>query len=241
MLDVFGIDVLGQFKLEDRIMKGYFLAPKSYYYITKDGTDVLKFKGPAKNMVQPEWFESQYADPSRTQQVPVEANFRIDWHTLNIRKKDTLVRLGIKPETKRIPVYQRDVWVDTNPISIKDLPGIDYIGKRIIKLQKTLNLNLQTINQSLMEKLSLMEKEKEEKFIIDAKNTEKSQLTSDHETSQSVDRTLLDKEELREVTTPTFECDEKIPNSDEKDSTRKTEQMKKVVKDQDDHDPPKRK
>lgn len=49
---------------------------------------VLKYKGPAKNLVSPEWFESQYADPSRTEQVAVEANFRIDWYTLNIIKKE---------------------------------------------------------------------------------------------------------------------------------------------------------
>lgn len=228
--DVISSSVLGKFKLEDRIIKGYFLAPKSYYYTTKDGTDVLKYKGPAKNMVQPSWFESQYTEPSRTQLVPVESNFRIDWHTLNIRKKETLVsRLGIKPETKRIPVYQQDVWVDTNPIDIKDLSCIDYIGKRIIKSQQIPNLNLLTLNQSLMDKLSQLEKEKEE-------NTEKSQLTSDVDTSLSVDRTLLDKEELREVTNPRLESDEKIPNTDEKVATSKTELMKNVFKD--DHDPP---
>lgn len=117
--------VLGKFKLEDRIMKGYFLAPKSYYYIPIDGTYVLKYKGPAKNQVHPEWFESQYANPSRTQQVLVKANFRIDWHTLNIIKKDTLVGIGIKLGSKRIPVYHRDAWVDTEPIDIKDLSSLD--------------------------------------------------------------------------------------------------------------------
>lgn len=33
------------FKLEDRIMKGYFLAPKSYFYTAIEGTNVLKYKG----------------------------------------------------------------------------------------------------------------------------------------------------------------------------------------------------
>ncbi|XP_074561393.1 DNA polymerase-like, partial [Curcuma longa] len=102
--------VLGKLKLEDRIVKGYFLAPKSYFYIAMGGTNVLKYKGPAKNQVYPEWFELQYANPSRTEQVPVAANFRIDWHSLNIIKKDTMVRLGIKLGNKRKPVYDRDVW-----------------------------------------------------------------------------------------------------------------------------------
>ncbi|KAL6994732.1 hypothetical protein U1Q18_045375 [Sarracenia purpurea var. burkii] len=107
--EVFSSFFLGKFKLEDRVMKGYFLASKSYFYITIDGTQVLKYKGLVKNQVNPKWFELWYANPSRTKQVLVEANFRIDWHTLNIIKKDTLVRLRIKLGTKRMPVYQRDV------------------------------------------------------------------------------------------------------------------------------------
>lgn len=112
--EVISSSVLGKFKLEDRVMKGYFLAPKSKRLTTLARSNILKYKGPAKNQVNQEWFESQYADPSRTKQVPVEANFRIDWHTLNIIKKDTMVRVGLQLGTKRIPVYHRDVWVDTD-------------------------------------------------------------------------------------------------------------------------------
>ena len=103
---------LGKFKLEDKIKKGFFLAPKSYCYSPRDSTNglknVLKHKGPAKNLVNQKWFESQYADPSRTEQVRVEANFRIDWNTLNIKKKETWVSLGIKLESKRRSVYHRN-------------------------------------------------------------------------------------------------------------------------------------
>ncbi|XP_044481936.1 DNA polymerase-like [Mangifera indica] len=155
-------------------MKGYFLAPKSYFYISIDSTNVLKYKGPAKNQVYPEWFELQYADPSRTELVPVEANFRIDWHTLNIIKKDTFVRLGIKHGAKRIPVYHRDVWVDTDPIDIIDLSSLDHIGKQIIKSLRNDVQQLQTENQILNEKLSQKEREiaeryKEMKSQFDAK------------------------------------------------------------------------
>ncbi|KAM7249945.1 hypothetical protein ACFE04_019724 [Oxalis oulophora] len=62
--------VLGKFKLEDRIMKGIFLAPKSYYYSVKDGKEVIKHKGAAKSLVDPKWFEEQLADPSRRQGQP---------------------------------------------------------------------------------------------------------------------------------------------------------------------------
>jgi hypothetical protein len=67
------------FKLEDRIKKGLFLAPKAYSYSTIDGNNVVKYKGAGKNLVSAEWFESQFANLSRTEQVPVVANFRINW------------------------------------------------------------------------------------------------------------------------------------------------------------------
>lgn len=124
---------LGKFKLEDRIQKGYFLAPKSYFYSTIDGKDVVKHKGPAKNMVSPEWFEKEYADPSRTEQVTVDADFRIDWRTLSIFKKKTLVRLGITMGTKRKPVYHMEAWVDTDPIYVEDLSCLDHRGQQIVK------------------------------------------------------------------------------------------------------------
>ncbi|KAL3516295.1 hypothetical protein ACH5RR_023197 [Cinchona calisaya] len=75
--DVISSSVLGKFKLEDEIMKGYFLAPKSYFYAVKHGKEVLKYKELTKTQVTPEWFEEQYADPSRTVMAQVQANFRI--------------------------------------------------------------------------------------------------------------------------------------------------------------------
>lgn len=41
----------------------------------RDSLALCKYKGPAKNLVSPEWFESQYVDPSRTEKVAVEAKF----------------------------------------------------------------------------------------------------------------------------------------------------------------------
>lgn len=157
--EVISSSVLGKFKLEDRVQKGYFLAPKSYFYIAINGTNVLKYKGPAKNQVYPEWFESQYADPSRTELVQVSANFRIDWHTFNIIKKDTLVMLGIKLGTKRKPVYHGDLWVDTEPIEVTDLSCLNYIGKGIIKSLRHEVIQLQTENLNLKDKFSQKERE----------------------------------------------------------------------------------
>jgi len=53
--------VLGKLKLEDRILKGYILPPKSYSYIPMDGHNtpidgnkVTKYNGPGKMMLTPE-------------------------------------------------------------------------------------------------------------------------------------------------------------------------------------------
>lgn len=64
--DVLSSSEIGKWKLEDKIKKGIFLAPKVYTYTTAEGgaDSVNKFKGPAKRHATPEWFESQYADPT---------------------------------------------------------------------------------------------------------------------------------------------------------------------------------
>lgn len=153
--DVISSSVLGMFKLEDRILKGYFLAPKSYSYIPIDGEGVLKYKGPAKSLVTQEWFESQYAEPTRTEHVMVTSNFRVDWHTLNIIKKETLVRLGLKLENKRKPVFINDIWLDTEPIEIKDFPCLNHVGKLIMELLLRKRKQLQIENEMLKTKEGL--------------------------------------------------------------------------------------
>ena len=115
---------LGKLKIEHFVKRGIFLAAKSYTIITEEAGDIIKHKGPAKDLVNVEWFESQYADLSRTKQITVESNFRIDWHTLNIAKKAYQINLGIKLGSKRDPVYDNNnVWVDTQPKDVTDFGG----------------------------------------------------------------------------------------------------------------------
>lgn len=132
--------VLGKFKLEYIIKKGIFLAPKSYSLVTQDDKGHIKHKGIAKSLVNDKWFESQYADPSRTKLTRVESNFQIDWKSLNITKKDILVNLGIRVGNKRIPIYDNTYWVDTAPLEVIDLAGQEN-RIRIYEVKRLQDLN----------------------------------------------------------------------------------------------------
>lgn len=80
---------------------------------------VNKFKGPAKRHATSEWFESQYADPSRIQEVEVENLFRVIWPKTEVRVERITYKMGLKPETRRALVYNKHgAWVDTKPLNI---------------------------------------------------------------------------------------------------------------------------
>lgn len=161
--DVISSSDLGKFKLEDEIKMGYFLAPKSYGYYNIEGQFIFKFKGPAKNQIEPSFFEQLYLDPTREILVQAEFPFRINKHTLNIFKKDSFVKVGIKLGNKRCEVFHGDVWVDTEPIHITDLSCLDHSSKLIISQlkEKCLQLNKEITN--LNYKLSQKEREIEER------------------------------------------------------------------------------
>lgn len=138
-------EVLGLFKLEHRVKEGYFLVPKSYRMIDEYGHDILKHKGPAKSITTPEWFKSQYEDPSQERQVNVTANFRIDYRKMIITKKDLKVTLGIKIDLKRTPIFDKhNNWVDSLPKEITDLGGISTLGRALIN---NLRMQLQQLQE----------------------------------------------------------------------------------------------
>lgn len=101
-------------------------------------------------------------------------------------------------KSKRIPVYHKDVWVDSDPIEIKDLSSLDHIGRKIMKLLRKDFRLLE--NENLMLKGRLERKEREiaermkkdkprldEKSKLDEKTEEISQISqpqTDEEISQ---------------------------------------------------------
>lgn len=52
----------------------------------------------------------------------------MDWEKLNIIKKETLVKLGIRVSNKREPVYDNDLWVDTAPLDMLQTSLVKKIG-----------------------------------------------------------------------------------------------------------------
>ncbi|GJY79435.1 DNA polymerase-like protein [Tanacetum coccineum] len=146
--------ILGMLKLEDQIVKGFFLAPKAYSYYTLEGSTVKKYKGPAKDKVTTKWFKKQYAEPSRRVQVKVDAKFKIDWESLDIKNQE-IFSLGLKERSKRLPVYDSNKnWVDTEPIAIHDLSNIDYISRKVISSlsDRVLLLENERLNDKLEER-----------------------------------------------------------------------------------------
>lgn len=113
--------------MEYIVKKGIFLAPKSYNITTQDGKCITKHKGLAKSLVDRDWFESQYLNISRILETTVSSNFRIEWETLNIIKKETLVKLSININTKRTPIFINNVLVDTEPKEVIEYGEYYYI------------------------------------------------------------------------------------------------------------------
>lgn len=77
---------LGKLKLEYKVDTGIFLAPKSYLLVTKND-DILKHKGPAKDLVSREWYESKYNEPNQSEVITHTRNFFVDRKKLKLKKK----------------------------------------------------------------------------------------------------------------------------------------------------------
>uniref|UniRef100_A0A803NCT6 DNA-directed DNA polymerase n=1 Tax=Chenopodium quinoa TaxID=63459 RepID=A0A803NCT6_CHEQI len=178
--------VLGLFKLEDKIKEGYFLAPKAYGYISEEDTNVIKFKGPAKHLVDISWFREQLANPSRRMKVQIKNEFGIDWDNQTVGVKEYDYSLGIKLNSKRIT--QPDG--ETLPIEVNDMCGVaKSLFKKLMKLQTT--------NTLLNEKLSQKERESEKRMdgVIVEEIKKIEYLGINIETTLTEESTQLDKEE----------------------------------------------
>lgn len=177
--DMISSSILGMFKLEDIVMEGYFLAPKSYYYKSINQEKVIKYKGAAKSQITADWFISQFETPDRQQHVPVESNFRVDWRTFNIYKKEQSIKVGLSPGTKRVHIMNdKKRWFDTLPINIKDLSRVDNISKKLLMLLRDDVRLLQNENLSLHSILSQKDISEKEKGIDERYKEEPTEVTN---------------------------------------------------------------
>lgn len=114
---------LGKLKLEHEVIEGFFLAPKCYALQVKDGNVVLN-KGPAKDLVNLQWFQDQYRNLNRVESRSLTSNFRVSWKDLNIYRKEMMLNLGVDPSSKGEPVFDENgLWVDTLPKKVEELPS----------------------------------------------------------------------------------------------------------------------
>jgi hypothetical protein len=67
---------LGKFKLECKVKRGVFAAPKSYYIRSHDDVVKIAHKGPARKHVTEQWFEEQLSKDRKPTQVQVRNPFR---------------------------------------------------------------------------------------------------------------------------------------------------------------------
>jgi len=193
---------LGKLKMEYYVKKGIFLAPKSYTLVTEDAGNIIKHKGPAKDLVSREWYELQYTDPSRTEEIIHKRNFFIDRRRLKILKKNVNITLGIKVDNKRDPVYDdNNLWVDTKPkeiIDFRDKESLIYKMKylefkeELDKKEKEKESIIKTL-ESKIAKLQLEKNKSPEEITIkesqtvveDNKTTKESQtVVEDNKTNQ---------------------------------------------------------
>lgn len=165
---------IGKFKLENKVSKGFFLAPKTYMLDVEDDRHIIKHKGPAKDVFTSDWFVRQFQDLSQTKVIQTSANFRIDWSDLNIRKKPMMITQGFPKSTKRENIYDKNnVWINTRPIEVIDLGTKD--ATFIFKLQKLKDekANEEAVSQSSTEEGTVLDQPTQYKSKREAKNPRK--------------------------------------------------------------------
>ena len=108
-------DQLGLLKLECKVSKGLFIAPKLYYIESENG-EIIKSKGITSSVMNSELFQQLYNN------IPIKVNI-----TRSFIRNFTNYTIGSKTRVfelsgtfkKREKIYAKDYWVDTMPFVLK--------------------------------------------------------------------------------------------------------------------------
>lgn len=107
---------LGQLKLENKIKKAIYLAPKVYAILTEDDKLICKVKGLNKDInLSLDDFENLLVKDSKLEKEQVKWFRSIEDSTISI--KNQLYTLSVTGN-KRENIYENNVFVDTKPFKI---------------------------------------------------------------------------------------------------------------------------
>lgn len=105
---------LGDFKLEHKISKGIFIAPKVYALVLEDGSEEVKIKGSKVKISYSEMEALLYKDAVR---IITQEKWLKNIKEQHIRIVETLYSLRVT-DNKRNLIYKDNYLIDTKPVII---------------------------------------------------------------------------------------------------------------------------
>jgi len=110
---------LGKFKLEKKIPRGIFLAPKTYYiYPSATEAAIIKHKGSGKALANQEWYESMLENPDKKMMEEYEKKFHRNMRELLVQVRTFHLTMGLNSGKREYVPDEKGRLVGTKPIHI---------------------------------------------------------------------------------------------------------------------------
>lgn len=146
---------LGQFKLEHKIKKAYFISSKTYCLMLDDGRIIIKAKGVDSSSLCLDDFVNMYLYQKNTKAMKNYAERSYEEGFVNIKNNKTTI-LNFDAYKKRDKIFNSEgIWVDTKPLEYTIMNDKNILRsmvtskdkKALIIYTKQNNLNLVTIEK----------------------------------------------------------------------------------------------
>lgn len=85
-----------------------------------------------KPHVSSKWFEEQLRNTELSTNVEVKNPFRVDKKKLVVRKVVSEHKLTFPTSEKRVRIFKNGRWVDTNPVHVEDMTGVNERARLLI-------------------------------------------------------------------------------------------------------------